>query len=192
MQPAPPIAALVVVDLQRDFFESGPLADLRETLTARTNELVAIFRERDLPVVWVRQEFADDLSDAFLLMRRRGTKKTIAGTPGAEFLPELQRDARDPVVLKKRYSAFFRTNLDELLSTSQPQHLVIAGINTHACVRMTAIDAYQRDYSVIIAEECVASYDAEHHAVTRRYMQGGIAEFLSNERIRGLLDSNAP
>jgi len=56
----------------------------------------------------------------------------------------------DAVLVKKRYSAFFGTDLDTLLSTIQPDVLVIAGVNTHAYVRMTAIDAYQRDYDVIV------------------------------------------
>ena len=46
---------------------------------------------------------------------------------------------------KKRYSAFFKTGLDQTLDLLKPVVLVLAGVNTHACVRMTAIDAYQRD-----------------------------------------------
>src|SRR5690606_591882 len=127
------------------------------------------------PVIWVRQEFAPDLSDAFLLMRKTGTKVTIAGTEGCELLPDLARLETDRVIVKKRYSAFFRTELDEVLAELGTRTLVLAGINTHACVRMAAIDAYQRDFDVIVAVECVASYDAEHHRVTLRYLEGGIA-----------------
>ena len=56
--------------------------------------------------------------------------------------------------------------------------LVLAGINTHACVRMTAIDAYQRDLDVIIAREAVGSHDREHAAVSLRYMDGKIADVV--------------
>jgi isochorismate hydrolase len=69
--------------------------------------------------------------------------------------------------------------------------LVLAGINTHACVRMTAIDAYQRDLPVVLARECVASYDAEHHAITLRYLEGKIA-LMNNEEIRAAVVGNAP
>jgi len=132
--------------------------------------------------MWVRQEFARDLHDAFLEMRANNVSITIAGTPGCEILPELERLPHDAVLVKKRYSAFFGTDLDSLLST-------IPGVNTHACVRMTAIDAYQRDYDVIVAAECVASSDHEHHEVTLRYLDGMIARVLSTAEVVATLQA---
>ncbi|MGA7401137.1 MAG: isochorismatase family protein, partial [Candidatus Sulfotelmatobacter sp.] len=57
----------------------------------------------------------------------------------------------DPVLIKKRYSAFYQTELDQLLHRLQPDAIILAGINTHACIRVTAIDAYQRDWETIVA-----------------------------------------
>lgn len=53
---------------------------------------------------------------------------------------------------------------------------------------MTAIDAYQRDWPVIIASDCVGSYDEEHHAVSLRYLQREIARVMNNEEIGAALD----
>jgi nicotinamidase-related amidase len=89
----------------------------------------------------------------------------------------------EPIIVKKRYSAFFGTGLDELLAKLQPDALVLAGINTHACIRTTAIDAYQRDWPVVLASDCVSSYDEEHHAVTLRYLQREIARAMTNKEI---------
>lgn len=89
----------------------------------------------------------------------------------------------DAVVIKKRYSAFHRTNLDQTLSELKPSGLIVAGINTHACIRTTAIDAYQRDWTVILASECVDSYDKEHHDISMRYMKDKIASIMTNEEI---------
>ncbi|MFN8547467.1 MAG: isochorismatase family cysteine hydrolase [Candidatus Eisenbacteria bacterium] len=183
-------AALLVIDLLNDFFERSPvLAGERARLVAATNQLAQSFRSRGLPLFWVRQEFAPDLNDAFLDMRRRHISITIAGTHGSEFLPELERAPEDVTIVKKRYSAFFQTTLEDRLSALQPQLLVVAGVNTHACVRTTVIDAYQRDYDTVVAAECVASNDAEHHAVTARYLDEAIARLLSNAEITALLDA---
>jgi nicotinamidase-related amidase len=162
---------LLVIDMLNDFFQSGPLAEKRSALVSSINELVAVFRSRGWPVVWVRQEFAPDLSDAFLAMRDHNRPITIAGTDGCQILSDLDYHDRDPVITKKRYSAFFGTNLDELLKSLKPDSVVITGTNTHACVRTSAIDAYQRDYRVVIAADAVASYDEEHHQVTLRYLR---------------------
>jgi nicotinamidase-related amidase len=179
---------LLVIDLLNDYFrQHARLAAQRGQLVAAVNRLAAAFRHARQSVVWVRQEFAPDLSDAFLRMRRENLRVTIAGTDGCELLPELERHASDMVLVKKRYSAFFGTGLDTMLATRRPEILVLAGINTHACVRTTAIDAYQRDYEVIVASDCVASYDAEHDEVTRRYLDAGIARFVLSAEIAKLL-----
>ena len=102
----------------------------------------------------------------------------IAGTAGAELLPELDVASDDRVIVKKRYSGFFGTDLDDYLRRSRVDKLVLAGVNTHACVRMTAVDAYQRDYDVAIVTDCVGSYDREHHNVSLRYMDGKIGRVM--------------
>ena len=178
---------LLVIDMLNDFFREGPLAERRSELVSSINHLVGLFRSRDLPVIWVRQEFAPDLSDAFLELRRRGIAVTITGTEGCQILPELDVRPEDRVIVKKRYSAFFRTNLEETLVSLSPDRLVVAGVNTHACVRTTVIDAYQRDYRVVIAADCVASYDHEHHEITLRYLAGKMAQPMSNAEVSGLL-----
>jgi isochorismate hydrolase len=66
----------------------------------------------------------------------------------------------------------------------RPDALILAGINTHACVRVTAIDAYQRDWKIVLAADCVDSYDREHHDVSMKYMKDKIVTVLSNQEIR--------
>jgi nicotinamidase-related amidase len=183
--------ALLIIDVLVDFFERVPeLSAQRARLVAATNQLTEAVRGAGQPVIWVRQEFRPDLSDAFLDMRRRGVAVTIAGTEGSKILPELKQAASDHVVVKKRYSAFYGAGLDDLLAALGARALVIGGINTHACVRTTVIDAYQRDYDVTLASECIGSYDAEHHDITVRYLDGQIARLSSNadiiERLRSI------
>lgn len=183
--------AALIIDMQEDFFSHERLAKRRVALSRSINELVAICRECCAPVVWVKQEFASDLSDAMLEAKKKGIRVVIRGTPGAAILPELDCQASDQVIVKKRYSAFFGTDLDELLMRLRPVQIVVAGINTHACVRATVIDAYQRDYEVILAREGIESYDEEHHDVSWRYMDGKLGDAMSNAQIRMLLAAEA-
>lgn len=66
---------------------------------------------------------------------------------------------------------------------------MLAGINTHACVRMTAIDAYQRDIRVILGLDALDSYDEAHAQVSLDYMSGKIATAMTTEEIRRMLDA---
>ncbi|MEO1019443.1 MAG: isochorismatase family cysteine hydrolase, partial [Pseudomonadota bacterium] len=124
-----------------------------------------------------------DLSDAPLLIRERKISVVIAGTPGAEIHTELARHNEDTVVVKKRYSAFFGTDFESILDDLNPEQVTLAGVNTHACVRSTAIDAYQRDMRVVLAADCVASHDPEHGRISLAYMDRNIAAVLSNDQI---------
>ena len=169
---------LLIVDMLIDFLDPWPEAD-REALVDAVQSLVQTFRAAGHPIIWVRQEFEPDLSDAFGEMRRKNIRITIKGTQGCKIIPELIPDPNEPHVIKKRYSAFFGTNLDQLILANAVDTVVLAGINTHACVRTTAIDAYQRDLDVIIPREAVGSYDRHHEAVSLRYMDGKIASVVS-------------
>jgi nicotinamidase-related amidase len=180
--------ALIVIDMLNDFLQSwAPAA--RQRLVQATNKLIAILRSHKRPVIWVRQEFRPDLQDALPEMRAKGIRITIEGTPGCQIVSELAVDRSDTVLIKKRYSAFFGTTLDQVLADLRPDGLILAGINTHACIRMAAIDAYQRDWEVILAADCVGSYDQEHHEISLRYMKDKIAAVMSNEEIRKMLST---
>jgi nicotinamidase-related amidase len=178
--------ALIVIDMLNDFLRAWAPSS-RQRLVQSTNALVGILRGRSRPIVWVRQEFQPDLRDAFPEMRAKGIRITIRGTEGSQIVSDLAVAPSDPVVIKKRYSAFYGTTLDGILTGLNPDGLILAGINTHACIRMAAIDAYQRDWEVILAADCVDSYDREHHDISLRYRNGKIASVMSNEEIRRML-----
>jgi nicotinamidase-related amidase len=178
--------ALLVIDMQRDFLESWE-PGRKARLVQSINELVGVARSFSHPVIWVRQEFEPDLRDAFPEMKAKGIRITIRGTPGCEILPDLARFPSDVVIVKKRYSAFYGTTLDEILARLQPDAIILAGINTHACIRTTAIDAYQRDWPVVLAADCIDSYDQEHHAISLRYMKDKVAAVITNQEIRSAL-----
>lgn len=180
---------LIVIDMLRDFLENWDPVQ-KERLVQSINELVGVMRTFARPVIWVRQEFEPDLRDAFPEMRAKGIRVTLKGTPGCEILSELAVAPSDIVIVKKRYSAFYGTTLDETLAGLGLDAIILAGINTHACIRTTAIDAYQRDWPVILAADCIDSYDREHHEISLRYMRDKIAALMSNEEIRSQISGH--
>lgn len=180
--------ALIVVDLLQDFFDADLWPDsliprVRETLVKSTNELVALCRRKQIPIIWFKQAFKADLSDAFPHMRRSGKKYTISGTDGCELLPELDVSPADHILSKSRFSAFFRTDLKQLLEKLNVVQVILAGITTAWCIRSTAVDAYQRDYEVIIARECIQAFTEKAHLDSVQAMDGYIATLLSNKEI---------
>jgi maleamate amidohydrolase len=176
--------AIFVIDMLNDCFGHAELRRLRPSLCSSINELTALARATGHPVIWVRQEFEPDLSDAMLDMRNKNIHMFIKGTAGPRILDELDRSDADLEVVKKRYSMFFQTGLDALLQRLGTDQIILAGVNTHACIRMAAIDAYQRDFEVMIVRECVASKDVHHHDVTMDYLDGGIARLVTLNELK--------
>jgi len=124
-----------------------------------------------------------DLSDAPLGNKKSGKGMVVEGTEGSKLMDGLEVLDGEYEVIKRRYSGFFKTNLESLLVQLGVDTIVVCGINTHACVRMTVIDAYQRDYEVIVSKDGVASNDDEHHRITMKYFEPTIAGVLSNEEV---------
>lgn len=181
--------AIAIVDVQRDFFNDRAMVREKGCLVEKINELTRIARTNNIPIIWVRQEFKLDLSDAYLGMKRDGIKITIEGDPGSELLPELVVENSDDHIVKKRYSAFFGTELRDLLEAKGVKKLIIGGVKTHNCVRMTVIDAYQNDYDIILAADCLANIGDEHDEMTINFLCKHMATKMTNDEIISLISS---
>lgn len=184
--------AFILIDLQVDFFREDPLRRVGERLVPQVNRLTGFARRHGFPVIWIRQEFKADLSDAFLLMRRRNMRITIEGTDGVLLLPGLVTGESDLDVIKKRYSAFFETGLRDILESREVNRLVIGGINTHACVRAAVVDGYQRDYDIVVVSDCCGSWDAVHHDITLDYIDNRLGRVVDTAGIPDLFPGRKP
>lgn len=182
--------AIAIIDVQRDFFRDVDMAQDKDRLIEKINELTQMARLSNTPVIWVQQVFKEDLSDAYLGMRRNGVRITVEGDPGSELLPELVVKDSDNHIIKKRYSAFFNTELKGLLESKGVKKLIVGGVKTHNCVRMTAVDAYQNDYDVILATDCLANVGDEHDELTIKFLSKHIAVAMTNNEIMSLISSN--
>ena len=172
--------AILIIDMQKDFFVNDALKMQSEDLVKNINSLTAFARQNNIPVIWIRQVHKKDLSD---LQKNSIKAICIEETEGANLLDGLVREKSDNEVKKPNYSGFFKTELNRFLGTYKINCLIVCGINTHACVRTTVIDAYQRNYDIIVAKDCVGSYHKEHHEITMKYFEPKIAKLMSNEEI---------
>lgn len=81
---------------------------------------------------------------------------------GQAFCPPIEPRDEDVVIIKHRYGAFVNTKLDQILRSNGIQSLILAGVMTDVCVDSTAREALDRDYYVVIPEDCTATNDANH------------------------------
>lgn len=176
-------AAVIFIDLQKDFFlteyQDQALADrVARDLVQNINRLLDASREGHIPVFFVMTSYKADGSNRNLRMKDMGKAFCVEGTEGQALISKLKTAEEDIFIRKSRYSAFFNTSLHEELQSRGIDTLILAGVNTHACVRTSAVDAFMRDYRVFIPEECVASYDPAYHETTLDYLAKRIGMVL--------------
>ncbi len=187
----PAHAAVVVVDMQRDFCEPGGAFDrlginlsMYPPMIPRLARLLSVARRAAVPVVYIQMTVlpgrrsespAQIRFNLRLHLASHGEAApllyTIEGTPGWEIISALAPEPGDLVVRKYRSSGFWGTNLDMLLRSNGIETVIMAGCTTEGCVESTARDALFNDYYVVVPEDCVASDDPEQHEASLLLMR---------------------
>ena len=183
--------ALVLVDLQNDFLGASGLEPPADAVVRGAARLLEAARRAGVPVLHVVTSVRPDGRDRMPHWSRRDDRRCVAGTPGHEPPAALAVVAGEAVVAKTFFSGFSSDALAPALVASGADAVVLAGVHLHGCVRQTALDAYQRGFEVVVAEDAVGSDDPLHAAVTRRYLEGRAARFLPVEEIARLFGGSA-
>ena len=149
--------AIIVVDLIKGF--TSPTSPFGSDLDAEvfaTNQLLALARPRDIPVIYSTIVYDPSLRDAGLwLSKITSNKWLVEGSEWVELDPRLNRQPGETVLVKKYASCFFGTDLMSQLQTLSVDTVVIAGCTTSGCVRATAVDACSSGLHTIVVEEAV-------------------------------------
>jgi len=91
---------------------------------------------------------------------------SLAGTEGAEVVDDLDFQETDTWLPKPRFSAFFKTGLEDMLHDRGITLCAVAGIATPFCVLTTAMDALCHDFKAVILEDCSTAFSHELHEQT--------------------------
>lgn len=147
--------ALVIVDIQRDYFPGGayPLVG-SDAAADRAAALLARHRRNGEPVVHVQHE-----------SREAGASMLVPGTAGGEIDARVAPLAGETVVLKTHPNAFLDTTLHDRLREAAASDLLIVGMMSSMCVDATVRAASDLGYTVTVAADACAAPDLEHDGV---------------------------
>ena len=160
--------ALVLVDIQQDFWE--PFKSLPEyvSLPENVKRLRENARSKGYPVVHVRSLFNKDRGDWMLFYRPegRGTIPCVDGTLGSGFTEFSEPLEGEKVVTKKVFDSFNGTELLDYLAERGVKTVLISGIETSVCVLFTATSAYlNRILPVVVPDACADSPERHSKAL---------------------------
>ncbi len=135
---------------------------------ANTAESIAEARAAGAQIGYVRVGFSADYrecppaSPIFSGARKHGIFKL--GTWGTEVHPALAPQEGDFDIVKHRVSPFYATSLDAILRANGIERIVMCGVSTNGVVHSGAREAHDRDYEVVILEDCCAGVSPDEHS----------------------------
>lgn len=205
-----PRSALLLVDMNRSHLDHSIGHMLVEASAAkRIIERAARVREAyaaaGLPIIFVRThhrqdprtgEIVDNKSPFWLAQQRKVVpglgkqRKSLAveGAPVTEVVAPLAPRPGDFTVFKHRYSPFDNTDLEHLLRNLKVDTLVIGGVNTNNCVLCSCFEAFNRDYRVLLMQDCCASMNGpDYHEAAVKLIEAALGWIVESEDVIGAL-----
>ncbi len=158
--------ALIIIDMQNDFILPGSPAYVKnaEKTITKIKEVLQFFREKNLPIFHIIREYFKDGSNVenFRVKDfKNGKSYVVKGTKGAEIVKELKPIDNEYVIVKPRFSAFMKTELDFILRRLNVETLVVCGTQYPNCIRTTVFDAVSYDYNVILLIDATSAQTEE-------------------------------
>lgn len=174
----PARTALLVIDMQRDFFgdddETGydeEQSSAMRDVVPKVAALLAAARGAGCHVVHTREGYASDLSDVtayrkslgYVGREGPGGRFLIRGEWGHDFLDEVAPLAGETVIDKPGFSAFYGSDLQDRLRAAGIDHLILCGVTTQCCVHSTLREAVDLGYWCLTIADCCAAEEQELH-----------------------------
>ena len=169
--------ALLVVDMLVGFLEEGHNLYCGDCRKIVPNVQRLIEREE---AAGSAVFFVCDSHDSDDLEFQVFPEHCVKGTEEARIIPELAGYG-GVVISKRRYSGFFGTDLQERLAELKPDKVIVCGVCTDICVMHTVADARNRDYSVEVPVDCVATFDPGAHESSLKHMESILGARLVRE-----------
>jgi nicotinamidase-related amidase len=194
-------AALLVIDMQRDFLLPGGFG---ETLGNDVSQLASVVpplarvldasRAAGMLIIHTREGHLPDLSDLHPAKHGRGRPSLRIGDPGPygrilvrgeygqDIIDELAPLAGEIVIDKPGKGAFYGTQLSDILVEHGITRLIVTGVTTEVCVHTTVREANDRGYDCLVLSDCVGSYFPEFQRVGLQMIaaQGGIFGWVAD------------
>ena len=168
--------ALLVIDLQNDYFPGGkfPLWNTEVTL-ANIEQAIKSARAKGVSVIYI-QHIANPEKGLAPFFNQ--------GTDGVKIHPRILAAAPDaPVVVKEFADAFVSTNLEQILSNLGVTELLVCGMMTQNCVTHTAISKSAEKYHVVILPDCCTTVDEMIHKIALNALSTRVALVPAGEAI---------
>lgn len=159
--------AIIIIDMLNDFVTGGLKCDRAQRIIPNIRKLVDAAHAANIPVVFSNDAHRPEGDREFEVWGPHA----IAGTTGAQVIPELKPIDRDYEIPKRRYSGFEGTDLNMFLMEEKVDEVVLCGLHTNICVRHTSADAFYNGFVISVPGDCVDAFTEKDHTEGLEYLK---------------------
>jgi nicotinamidase-related amidase len=167
--------ALIVIDVQKAEVLPGehgvPIMAGGEERQERTRQLLVAARAVGIPPIFIQEVHKRSLLDFGRELDGEEGIHCLEGDPATELANGIEPLGEEYLIRKRRYSAFFATELELVLKSYGVSSLVLVGTLTDVCVHYTFVDAHQHDYRCQVVTDCVGGSSPSAHSSALAAMQ---------------------
>ncbi len=163
---------LMVVDMQNDFVTRGgalyfeDAEDVKKTVIELVKE-----RMRENSYIIFTQDWHDEKDEEFELFPSHCVKESWGASLFDELRETIEGYPNVSFVKKRKFSAFYETNLDDVLKRLSPSVVEVCGVASNICVLFNVEELRNRGYEVVLYEDGTASYDKDLNKFALREMK---------------------
>lgn len=176
---------LLVVDMQNDMFVLNERSPRVERLIATIAELIRWARSKAIPIIYTRVAFRPSYVDGLPHAPHIKARQLLCETSeGSQIIRELAPTPEDIVVVKRRTSVFYGTDLDVLLRALGIHTLLFTGFSTARAIESTVREAHNRDLHCIVASDGCWARTQELHDNALKSMADWFARVITATEIQ--------
>jgi len=158
--------ALLIIDMLNDFVYGKLKVPGALDIVGNIRSLIGAFKAKQLPTIYVCDSHVKGVDRELEIWGEHA----IRGEWGSEVIDQLKPTPGDIVIVKRRYSGFYATDLDLTLKELNVDTVVLTGVATNVCVQHTAADAFFRNYDIIVVRDATSALSKEAHEYALDYM----------------------
>ncbi|HID64176.1 MAG TPA: cysteine hydrolase [Anaerolineae bacterium] len=181
--------ALILIDMINDFFHPQGAHYHPEfvSVLANVQRLLDTARRNGIVIIHAMEGHLPDHDQDFEW--KKLPQHCVIGSCEAEPAVGIDIHKGEHVIRKRRYSAFFATDLDLFLRERSVDRLVIAGVKTNVCIRATAQDAFALGYDIMVVKEAVGSNHIHLHQAALEDIERYMGRVISLDECVALFES---
>ena len=185
-------SVLIVIDYINDICHpDGKIAKaavrIKENkIIEKVNKVIGKARESKIPIIFVKvgfdKSYVECPSNSPVFSAAPKYEALKLSTWGTNFMSNLDVQDSDYIIVKKRVSAFYSTDLEAVLRAQGADKLIIAGTSTNMAVEATVRDAHDRDYNVVVVSDACEAFSQEIHEASLVNLER-IAKLVTHDNI---------